>query len=168
MWLCHDNQALKNSHCFFWSLYGWKSCFLCWNKGLAFPAKKAVFFVTQQHSHELFQDQSIIKSRHGGMHEQLEDKSTMKTQVFYLAELSARWNFCLTSMCFPSLYCALAPGLLWLIQRIKRIKHLLAGRASWNIKCGLHQTKTATNQQSSLFLIFNVQHILHSSLQKRH
>lgn len=57
------------------------------------------------------------------MQEQFEDNSTMKTQVLpqgKLTELSARWNFCLTSMCLPRLYCALASGLLLLIQRKKK------------------------------------------------
>lgn len=104
MWLCHENQALKNSYCFIWSLYGWKSCFLCWNKGLASTAKKAAFFVSQQHSHEPSQDKSIIKSRHCGVQEQFHDKSTMKTQVLPQGKLTgfnARRNYCLTSMSLP-------------------------------------------------------------------
>lgn len=56
------------------------------------------------------------------MQEQLEDNSTRKAQVLPSGKL-AELHFHLTSMCLPSLYCALAPGLLLLIQRIK---HLLA------------------------------------------
>lgn len=58
-----------------------------------FAAKEAVLFVTQQHSHELSQDKSVVKSRHCAVQEQCQEKSTTKTQVFPQSKLTRFSDF---------------------------------------------------------------------------
>lgn len=58
-----------------------------------FAAKEAVLFVTQQHSHELSQDKSVVKSRHCAVQEQCQEKSTTKTQVFLQSKLTRFSDF---------------------------------------------------------------------------